>query len=160
MEEAGIESADFSQNQLETELLSMHISPKKPGGVVEHEQEKTIHVPWLGKALGQLMDTTTPSLSPSKPVQANSYGDSLGYHFQNRIRVPWARTPFTLTLGLRRDIQEKPTESSSPGAPENERAVTMKPVVPLAKGLFFFFFCVLPVPRRKCVCDRFRFPTV
>jgi hypothetical protein len=24
----------------------------------------------------------------------------------------------------------------------------------------FFFFCVLPVPRRKCVCDRFRFPTV
>jgi hypothetical protein len=25
---------------------------------------------------------------------------------------------------------------------------------------FFFFFCVLPVPRRKCVCDRFRFPTV
>jgi hypothetical protein len=23
-----------------------------------------------------------------------------------------------------------------------------------------FFFCVLPVPRRKCVCDRFRFPTV
>jgi transposase InsO family protein len=26
--------------------------------------------------------------------------------------------------------------------------------------LLFFFFCVLPVPRRKCVCDRFRFPTV
>jgi hypothetical protein len=26
--------------------------------------------------------------------------------------------------------------------------------------VFFFFFCVLPVPRRKCVCDRFRFPTV
>jgi hypothetical protein len=25
---------------------------------------------------------------------------------------------------------------------------------------FFFFFCVLPVPRRKCVCDRFQFPTV
>jgi hypothetical protein len=25
---------------------------------------------------------------------------------------------------------------------------------------FFFFFCVLPVPRRKCVYDRFRFPTV
>jgi hypothetical protein len=24
----------------------------------------------------------------------------------------------------------------------------------------FFFFCVLLVPRRKCVCDRFRFPTV
>jgi hypothetical protein len=26
--------------------------------------------------------------------------------------------------------------------------------------VIFFFFCVLPVPRRKCVCDRFRFPTV
>jgi hypothetical protein len=26
--------------------------------------------------------------------------------------------------------------------------------------MIFFFFCVLPVPRRKCVCDRFRFPTV
>jgi hypothetical protein len=25
---------------------------------------------------------------------------------------------------------------------------------------FFFFFCVLPVPRRKCVCDRFQFLTV
>jgi hypothetical protein len=24
----------------------------------------------------------------------------------------------------------------------------------------FFFFCVLPVPRRKCVYDRFQFPTV
>jgi hypothetical protein len=29
-----------------------------------------------------------------------------------------------------------------------------------AVTIFFFFFCVLPVPRRKCVCDRFRFPTV
>jgi hypothetical protein len=27
-------------------------------------------------------------------------------------------------------------------------------------AIFFFFFCVLPVPRRKCVRDRFRFPTV
>jgi hypothetical protein len=29
-----------------------------------------------------------------------------------------------------------------------------------SEEIFFFFFCVLPVPRRKCVCDRFRFPTV
>jgi hypothetical protein len=31
---------------------------------------------------------------------------------------------------------------------------------PCCGRVFFFFFCVLPVPRRKCVCDRFRFPTV